>query len=93
MKPLEDVYLFEEYSLEYSDVTVRGEAADQNRHDLADVGGLQEDPQVGFVLEQVMLPREPRGYTLPTDPEWSKQWTLVCTEEFMHCYLGHVTVH
>lgn len=90
---MEDVYLFEEYSLKYSDVTIRDEAADQNHHDPADIGGLQGDPQVGSIFEQVLLPREPRGYTPPTDPEWSNQWTLVCTKECMHCYLGRVTVH
>ena len=74
---MDDVYLFEEYLLKHSDVTVRGETADQNRHD------LQGDPQVGFILEQVPLPREPRGYTPPTDLEWTNQWTLVCIKEYI----------
>ena len=38
---------------------------------------LERDPRVGFVTKQVPLPREPRGYAPPTDPEWSNQWTLV----------------
>lgn len=46
---------------------------------------LQGDPLVGFVLEQMLLPREPRGYTPPTDPEWSNQWTLVKSPNHILC--------
>lgn len=81
VKPLSDVYLFESPSLHRNDVVPRGRL-DQNRLAPGEGGGkniedLERDPQVGFVMKQIPLPREPRGYAPPTDPEWSNQWTLV----------------
>lgn len=85
---MSDVYLFERKqdstNTSNSDAPVKREV--DHVADAADVDflkeGLQGDPRVGFVLEQVLLPRQPRGYNPPTDPEWANQWTLVCLNTF-----------
>ena len=57
---------------------------DQFHSDPLIKGDLRDDPAVGFILEQVLLPREARGYTPPTDPEWTNQWTLVCANNVLY---------
>ena len=80
VKPLEDVYLFEKDQDRNGDVAVKRET-EQNHNAASPMErDLQGDARIGFVLEQVLLPREPREYTTPTDPEWSNQWTLVCLD-------------
>ena len=76
------MYLFEEQLRNYVDVSVRGEVDQPHHHNSPSrKSHLERDPRVGFIIEQVPLPRVPRGYAPPTDPEWTNQWTLVYIQD------------
>ena len=34
--------------------------------------------QVGYVQQQRIVERVKKEYTPPTDPDWRRQWSLVC---------------
>ena len=80
VRPLVDVYLFEAPSRlsRRSNVVARGKVdLTSNLGEGVAMESLERDPHVGFVMKQVPLQREPRGYAPPSDPEWTNQWTLV----------------